>query len=457
MGADGVRVRARSGYTEPLMTLHLRRRTTALLAPAMAVAVTFPLATPAVAEPGLNGVDRDEWLPLTASPGDRLPRDRFLATDDCPFADELPPAFDADGMPRRGQDAPSPITVDLPGPGGEDLDTCGEVAADGMDVPDRLSLGSYVLFDIGSGDVLAAKDPYGLYRPASIIKALLLLTALDELDLDERIRVSDEAANIEGSRVGVGTEGRYTARQLLLGLVMRSGNDAAIALAEAMGGQDAVVRKMQDLADSLGTRATRVRTVHGLDNPGVQTTAYDMGLIYQAVFQDEEARKLLGTETMDFPGFGDEDGFQVSSDNGMLFNYPGTIGGKTGFTDNARHTFAVAAERGGRELGVVMLNSTIAAGRPWEQAIDLMDAGFDAPEGASAGGLVNASEGAGTAAGESSPPSAVAAAPPVDSDAGDSGDSSGAQGVDTRAIVGVGLAAMILVGLGLGAARLRRR
>ena len=171
-----------------------------------------------------------------------------------------------------------------------------------MTIPEELSLGAFSVFDIDSGEVLAAKDPYGLYRPTSIIKALLLLTAIDELDLQQNIPVSDEAANVDGSRVGHRHRRPVTAKQLLLGLVMRSGNDAAIALAEAMGGQDETVVKMQDLADSLGATSTRVMTVHGLDSPGVQTTAYDMSLIYQAVFQNETALDLLGTESMDFPG-----------------------------------------------------------------------------------------------------------------------------------------------------------
>ncbi|HIW90716.1 MAG TPA: serine hydrolase [Candidatus Corynebacterium avicola] len=412
------------------------------------------LASPATAEVGRNGVDKDDWLPLTPDPGEPLPDDPFLDTDDCPFAEELPPAFDSDALPGRGEEAPAPVPVELPGPGGEDLDTCGEVAASGMTLPNDLSLGAYSVYDIDSGEVLAAKDPYGLYRPASIIKALLLLTALDELDLQQRIPVSEEAANVDGSAVGIGVGGRYTARQLLLGLVMRSGNDAAIALSEAMGGQDAVVEKMQDLADSLGTTATRVTTVHGLDSAGVQTTAYDLSLIYQAVFQNEDALKLLGTESMDFPGYGDYEGFEVSSDNPLLFSYPGTLGGKTGFTDNARHTFAVAAERDGRRLGVVLLNSTIAAGRPAEQAEKLLDAGFDAPEEASVGELV-AADTADTAdtADEDAAEDEVAAAEAAP-EAADSSDSSAARYV--RVAAAVSLIVILLAAAGFVGARFRR-
>ncbi|MDN6509922.1 MAG: serine hydrolase [Corynebacterium sp.] len=429
-------------------TLPRRRSLTAtVLTASLAVSLAGPLAAPAFAETGLNGVEKDDWLPLTADPGAPLPPDRFLDTDRCPFAAELPPAFDADALPDEGQDAPAPITVERPDPGGEALDTCGPVSAPGLDMPERLSLGSYMVYDVDSGDVLATKDPYGLYRPASIIKALLLMTALDNLDMDQVVPVSDEAVAVDGSQVGVGPGGRYTARELLLGLAMRSGNDAAIALAEAMGGQEATVAKMQELADSLGTQATRVVTVHGLDSPGVQTTAYDMALIYREVFQREDARAILGQETMDFPGYDDMEGFELSSDNEMLFNYPGTIGGKTGFTDNARHTFSVAAERDGRTLGVVLLNSTIAAGRPAEQASAILDAAFAAPAAASIGTL-DAPE-------EEPAPQETAAQDATAQDASDASDSP--DGVDVRAIAGVGIAVLLLGVLAAGAARFRRR
>lgn len=355
----------------------------AALAGALAVSVIG--AAPAAAQTGLNGMPEQMWLPLTTDGTTPLPRDHALFTDDCRYDRRLPRAYDADAA-RTATSAPF-LTVPRPGPGGQGMESCGTVAADGMTLPDRLSLGGYVLYDVDSGDVLAAKDPYGLYRPASVIKILLVMVALDELDPDQLVRVTEEMADVDGSRVGVGPGGRYTADQLLQGLVMNSGNDAALALAGALGGVDATVTKMQTLADSLGVRATRVTTVNGLDTPEAQTTAYDLALVYRAAFGRADVRELLGTRQARFPGFGDNPGFQISSDNGLLFDYPGTIGGKTGFTDNARHTYAAAVSRHGRTLGVVLLNSTIAAGRPWEQAEKLFDAALSTPRGNSVGTL----------------------------------------------------------------------
>lgn len=372
-----------------------------LLSAGLAVLMASATVCPAAAQEGLNGMPRMQWLPLTAPVGTPLPRDHALWTDDCRYDRRLPRAFDRDAV--RGADVDPVITVERPGPGGESLDTCGTVAAEGLDMPTRLSLGSYVLYDVNSGDVLAAKDPYGLYRPASIIKILLVMIALDELNMDQKVKVTEEMANVDGSKVGVGPGGKYTAEQLLQGLVMNSGNDAALALAGALGGTDATVEKMQSLADSLGVQATKVTTVNGLDTPEVQTTAYDMALVYRAAFQRRDVHDLLGTEQATFPGYRDNPEFQIASDNGLLYDYPGAIGGKTGFTDNARHTYAAAVSRTGRTLGVVMLNSTVAAGRPWQQAETVFDAAFDVPEDASVGRLVdtvspdNAAEAAGAA------------------------------------------------------------
>lgn len=425
--------------------MHTPRRTTRVLATTATVAALASLTvSPATAETGLNGMPREQWLPLTADPSGPLPRDHAVWTDDCRYDRRLPRAFDADAA--RTPHTDPVVTVERPGPGGPGMESCREVAADGVDLPDRLSLGSYVLYDVDSGDVLAAKDPYGLYRPASVIKILLVMVALDELDMDQRVHVTPEMVNVDGSKVGVGPGGRYTAKQLLQGLVMNSGNDAALALAGALGGTDATVAKMQALADTLGVRATRVTTVNGLDTPEVQTTAYDLALVYRAAFRRADVRALLGTEQARFPGFGRNPGFEISSDNGLLYDYPGTLGGKTGFTDNARHTYAAAVSRGGRTYGVVMLNSTIAAGRPWVQAEGIFDAAFDAPRDASVGSLVTG-DGAGpdSSSGADAPAGDAGASA---AQAGETADGRVSRTTTTVAVVAGAVIAVLIAALG---------
>ena len=159
---------------------------------------------------------------------------------------------------------------------------------------------------------------------------------------------------------------------------------------------------------------------------------------------------------MDFPGFDDFEGFELSSDNPLLFSYPGTVGGKTGFTDNARHTFAVGAERDGRRLGVVLLNSTIAGGRPYEQAEKLLDAGFDTPDDASVGELVAVSQD------DAADPDAAAQAESADSadtvdGAADPDSTASPDGVDVRVVVAVVLIAVLLGAAAFAGAKFRRR
>lgn len=264
-------------------------------------------------------------------------------------------------------------------------------------LPADIAATGWVLADLDSGEVLAAKDPHGRYRPASTIKMLLVLVALKELDLDKTITATADDANVEGSAVGIGKDGRYTNRQLLQGLVMASGNDAAHALAAQLGGDAATVEKMNTLARELGAFDTRTATVSGLDGPGMSSSPYDLALIFREGMRNPTFAELVSTESAEFPGFPkdpgipddkDRPGFALANDNQLLYNYAGALGGKTGFTDDARHTFAGAAQRNGRRLVVTLAGGEARPIRPWEQAARLLDFGFALDRSASVGTLV---------------------------------------------------------------------
>ncbi|WP_197480999.1 serine hydrolase, partial [Rhodococcus sp. EPR-157] len=166
-------------------------------------------------------------------------------TDDCPFATSPPPAIDLSEVPAPGETVPPPLPVPADAVGGAKLGQCGTVTPDGAPpLPADISATGWVLSDLDSGDVIAAKDPHGRYRPASTIKILLALVALEELDLNTTIIATAEDANTEGSAVGIGKGGVYTNFQLMQGLVMASGNDAAHALAAQLGGDARTVAKM---------------------------------------------------------------------------------------------------------------------------------------------------------------------------------------------------------------------
>ncbi|OFT55591.1 D-alanyl-D-alanine carboxypeptidase [Corynebacterium sp. HMSC05H05] len=285
-------------------------------------------------------------------------RGRAPDTDNCPQATWPPEPVSTS---ERAASSPSPLPVLFDGP-------CGITAADGYTAPDGVVASSWLVADLDSGDVVAMKDPHGRYRPASIIKVLLALTVIDELPLDQKVPVSAESAGQEGSAAGIGEGGDYTVEDLLTGLLLASGNDCAHALAQALGGDELALGKVNALAKKLGMADTRATSYSGLDGAGMSTSAWDMGLAYTAAFADPTFTRIVDTEHTTFPGFDDLPPFELWNDNQLYLNDPDGIGGKTGYTDDANHTFVGAVNHEGRRLVAIILDTTAYDHRPWEQA-----------------------------------------------------------------------------------------
>ena len=285
-------------------------------------------------------------------------RGRAPDTDNCPQATWPPEPVSTS---ERVASSPSPLPVLFDGP-------CGITAADGYNTPDGVVASSWLVADLDSGDVVAMKDPHGRYRPASIIKVLLALTVIDELPLDQKVPVSAESAGQEGSAAGIGEGGDYTVEDLLTGLLLASGNDCAHALAQALGGDELALGKVNALAKKLGMADTRATSYSGLDGAGMSTSAWDMGLAYTAAFADPTFTRIVDTEHTTFPGFDDLPPFELWNDNQLYLNDPDGIGGKTGYTDDANHTFVGAVNHEGRRLVAVVLDTSAYDHRPWEQA-----------------------------------------------------------------------------------------
>ena len=243
--------------------------------------------------------------------------------------------------------------------------------------PAGVNAATWVISDLESGDVLAAKDPHARERPASLIKNLLAIVVIRELRPETKVVGTQEDANQEGTKVGIGPGGNYTVDQLLHALIMRSGNDAAWALARALGGVDVALEKMNAVASELGALDTRAATPSGLDGPGMTTSAYDQSLIFRAAMKYEEFAKAATTRSIQFPGHSGRSGFQISNDNHLLDTYEGYLGGKTGFTDDSRHTYVGAAEQNGRKLAVVLLRGERNPDPLSEQGRKLLDYGFE--------------------------------------------------------------------------------
>ncbi|MGH3577306.1 MAG: D-alanyl-D-alanine carboxypeptidase family protein [Mycobacterium sp.] len=310
------------------------------------------------------------------------------APDACPYRVTTPPAVDSSEVPQAG-DPPLPLPVPNSPIGGSALDGCGVVAAANTPpVPGDISAEAWVVADLDSGAVIAARDPHGRHRPASVIKVLVAMASLGELSLNKTVDGTAEDAAAEGTKVGVAPGGSYTVNQLLHGLLMHSGNDAAHALAMQLGGMPAALEKINTLAAKLGGRDTRAATPSGLDGPGMSTSAYDIGLFYRYAWQNPTFANIVATRTFDFPGHTDHPGYQLENDDQLLYDYPGALGGKTGYTDDAGQTFVGAANRDGRRLMAVLLHGTRQPIPPSQQAAHLLDYGFATAPGTRVGTLI---------------------------------------------------------------------
>lgn len=337
--------------------------------PALILSLCALVTTAIAAAPGALAASSARQGQPTTTGGDS-------AAGACEHRQLPPPPVDTSEEPPPGSPSPEPLPVPEDPVGGPRMGECGIVQPDGVEPPPAVTAATWVLSDLDSGAVLAAKDPHARERPASLIKVLLAIVVIRELSPDTTVVGTQEDANQEGTKVGIGPGGEYTVDQLLHALVMRSGNDAAFALARALGGIDVALEKMNALAKELGALDTRAATPSGLDGPGMTTSAYDQSLIFKAAMQHEEFANAAKTRRIDFPGYAGRAGFQVSNDNTLLGSYDGFLGGKTGFTDDSRHTYVGAAERDGRRLAVVLLRGEKNPASLAEQGADLLDYGF---------------------------------------------------------------------------------
>lgn len=281
--------------------------------------------------------------------------------------------------------------------GGEALQTPGLAIPDGAPTPPAITATSWLVADLDTGAVLGACGAHERSAPASVQKLLLAATMLPRLDPDQVVEVTDEDMDFEpgSSAMGLVRGGRYRIETLWLGLMLNSGNDAANTLARVGAGSIAEgVKAMNAEARRLGAFSTHAATPSGLDGPGQYTTAYDLALIARACFAREDFRRYATTRTARVPAqpHVGAKGFAMQNDNPLITEYPGALGGKTGYTDLARHTYVGAAERNGRKLVVTLLGAEAQPLRGWEQGAKLLDWGFSLPREAAVGRLITPEE-----------------------------------------------------------------
>lgn len=241
--------------------------------------------------------------------------------------------------------------------GGELLTAKPTVVANGA-APPAVQASAYVVADLDTGQVLAAKAPHAKLRPASTLKTLTALVLLPRLKKTDPVVGSDADAGIIGSKVGVYPGLHYTVDLLFQGMFLASGNDAVHALcAHDQGGVPATIQRMNAKAKDLGALDTHVTDPTGLDADGQYSSAYDLALFAQAGLERTDFAKYASTKYTNFPNAGNKGTYQVANQNKLLFNYDGALGVKTGYTTLARNTFVGAARRNGHTLVVTLMNA----------------------------------------------------------------------------------------------------
>jgi D-alanyl-D-alanine carboxypeptidase len=250
-------------------------------------------------------------------------------------------------------------------------------AADRVHVTFKHPPRSGLLFDLDTGAVLWRHQPDRVLPIASLTKMMTALLVVERAPPDAKVRVTKEALAYKGSAVGVLPKGkRIKLETMLNGLLLPSGNDAAIALAQRISGTVAAfVAHMNERAGDLGLACTRFSSPDGFEDAGNHSCAIDLAEMARAVLDRPRLARIVERRRAVLP-------FPIKGGRIYLFNnnpllrtgYPGTIGIKTGFTDAAGRCLVAAARRNGRRLGVVLLHSP----DPGKQATQLLNRGFAA-------------------------------------------------------------------------------
>lgn len=217
--------------------------------------------------------------------------------------------------------------------------------------PPKIEAGAAIVMDMKSGRVLYEKNAHARKAIASTTKIMTAIVALEKGNLDDKVKVSKRAASIRGSTINLKAGEEMTLKELLYGLMLRSGNDAAIAIAEHIGGSvEGFATMMNQKAQELGLKNTQFKTPHGLDTPGHYSTAYELAQMTRYALNNPMFSKIVGTQNISVAGR------NFYTTNEMLGAYPGADGVKTGYTGQAGRCLVTSATRNNMRFISVVLN-----------------------------------------------------------------------------------------------------
>lgn len=234
-----------------------------------------------------------------------------------------------------------------------------------------------ILMDVESGTVLYENGAHKLMNPASTTKIMTAIVALEKGNLEDIVTTGKTPTQVEGSKIYLLEGEKLTLEQMLYGMMLDSGNDAAIAIAEHIGGDTpSFVKMMNEKAAEIGAKNTTFVNPTGLTEENHKTTAYDLALISRyALLNLPKFREIVSTKTINIPRQGNANPRQLKNLNKLLFSFQGADGVKTGYTSAAGRTLVASATRGGWQLLTVVMKS--GWDEIWNDAGPLLDYGFE--------------------------------------------------------------------------------
>lgn len=249
-----------------------------------------------------------------------------------------------------------------------------KIKAEEIKYPD-IAAKAAIVVDQNSGRILFQKNIHEKLPMASTTKIMTLLLALEKGNLSDIVTVSKRASSVGGSSIWLSPGEKIDLESLLYGLMLNSGNDAATAIAEHIGGNvDNFVKMMNEKANEIGAKDTNFVTPSGLDI-GIDnhyTTAYDLALITKYAFKYKKFEQIVSTKEKTIPWEGHNWNRYLRNKNKMLWIYEGADGVKTGFTNKAGRCLVSSATRDGHRLISVVLNS----GPMWDDSKKILDYAF---------------------------------------------------------------------------------
>ncbi len=226
------------------------------------------------------------------------------------------------------------------------------------EAPPPISAAAAAVIEEPCDALVHSVNAHARLSPASLTKIVTALVAAEQVDIAQTVSVTVDggalSAATDATIMGLQPGQRLSMVDLLYGLLLPSGNDAAIEIAEQVaGGEEAFAGLMNARVEASGLNDTHFMNPHGLDEPGHFTSAYDIAMLGAELLRNPDLAFIVGTRSYQ-PAW---NGPRITNLNLLLGQYPGALGVKTGYTDQARHTIVAAAEREGRRFVVSVLGS----------------------------------------------------------------------------------------------------